>query len=398
VPPEAAFAGFEKLSKEKNPNTLLTANRTRAIDCLADWALSPPEQGTPFCAVLGEVGIGKTTTLMMLARELEDRREVDPTIPAVIFIDLKDCYFEGEPDWETILGEVIKRHWKGEGGRALTPQSHPEIRGRYADKSAEVLNQDFRTATLCLLPDGERDGFRFAHSSLYEYFLALHLAHQLEQRRLDAWDFPLPSDETLEFFGQLLAEGEKVDAATIIEQWTHLLECETASPAARRTAFRAWLLARENTWPEPMPRRAQLHGLDLERWQIGSGDGPLLDLREASLVGACLDHAVLRRVLLDGADALGASARLAEFDQVSLVRSRWEGAQLVGGNWRDCDATGLLAESANWHDCNVVKYDFTLAALPADWSCEAALPLPDLPKHFNLVLRHGHIAAVMEVS
>jgi hypothetical protein len=33
-----------------------------------------------------------------------------------------------------------------------------------------VLNQDFRAATFCLRPDDEKDGFRFAHTSLYEYF------------------------------------------------------------------------------------------------------------------------------------------------------------------------------------------------------------------------------------
>lgn len=617
VYPEAAFSGLEGLAKEKDPNTLLTANRTKAIDYLADWAISAPEVGSPFCAVLGEVGIGKTTTLMMLARELESRREKDASVPAVIFIDLKDYYFEGEPDLEAILTEVIRRHWKGSGGRALTPQAiieavqkrgaliifdglderiiplpeakrnafirelwrvlpplsqksefgarrgrlviscrshyfptitslssaftgegregireedyiacvilpfsdeqirsylegmfgsdrvdeaisviqsvhnlseaaqrpmlleliapelenlerrkkngeavygvtlyrmfaerwmerdtgkhqftpehkllmmealaghlctinqrtlpwkkvatwldgflqaHPEIRGRYADKSASVLNQDFRTATLCLRPDGERDGFRFAHTSLYEYFLALRLARQLEENCGNAWDFPLPSDETLDFFGQLLAEGEQFDAKVVLDRWTALLENSEATTSSRRVAFRAWLKSREKGWPEPAPTKAQLARLDLERWRIGSEEGAPLDLRGASLMGACLDCAVVKSVLLDDANATGVSVRLAEFDRVSLRRTIWDNADVTGATWRDCDAEGFIGDSAVWHDCDIINSNLALATLPNEWSHEAASRLVQLPEKLKLISRLGHGIWVSSVA
>jgi hypothetical protein len=90
---------------------------------------------------------------------------------------------------------------------------HAEIRERYQDKPAEVLNQDFREATFCLRPDDEKDGFRFAHTSLYEYFLALHLVRALEENHIEHWNLPLPSDETLDFAGQLLAEDDIFDSA-----------------------------------------------------------------------------------------------------------------------------------------------------------------------------------------
>ncbi|MBK1884404.1 TIR domain-containing protein, partial [Luteolibacter pohnpeiensis] len=618
IEPEASTTGLDRWEKDAS---LATANRTLAVDYLADWATS--EDGTAFCAVLGELGIGKTTTLMMLAREMQRRRATDPTVPPVIFIDLKD-YEIGERDGlEEILACVIRRHWKGLAGRNLTPEvvlkcvrekgallifdglderiiplpqakreafirelwralpplaqkprpgirpgrliiscrshyfpsitalssaftgemregireksytaciilpfcdeqirqylrgvlcdesdsesvceekvknaitlinsihnlsepatrpfllsliapelaeleslradgctvlgvtlyglfvdkwlardagkhqftpdhkiimmqalaahlqsqnqkmlswtriskwldsflaAHPAIRDRYMDKPAEVLNQDFRAATMVLRPDSEKDGFRFAHSSLGEYFLALHLALALEQGDHTAWDLPMASDETFDFLGQLLAAGEKVETLLALVGWSALLDDPAAPAQARRAAFRAWLVAHRKGWPQPSPVAARLDGLDLENWEIGLEAVPQLDLRGACLEKACLDHAVLRRVLLTGARADGASARLAEFHEVTLSESSWEGADFSGGTWRGCDAVGLQSVTACWHDCDVVGCNLSNAALPDDWSSEAAtnsLPFakridkPSLP----VILRQGH--------
>ena len=610
VPPDAASGSFSQL--EEN-TALLTQNRTLAVDFLADWASS--DDGSPFCAVLGEVGIGKTTTLMLLAQEMERRRQVDPSVPAVIFIDLKDYYFEGDPGLEDILNEVIRRHWKGTGGRAVTPQMivqavqergaliifdglderiiplpqqrrdgfirqlwsvlpprsqkptpgkrpgrmiiscrshyfptvtalssaftgegregvrardylacvilpfcerqvreylsgmlgpdrvddaiaviksvhnltdlstrpfllsliapelarleqmkkegrtvlgvtlyslfaekwlrrdeykhqftpehkllmmeelaahlcsinqktlpwnkvakwldtflnrHPEIQQRYQDKPAEVLNQDFRAATFCLRPDSEKDGFRFAHTSLYEYFLALHLVKALEESRLAAWDLPLPSNETLAFAAQMLMEGSHIETSKALAAWTTLLENSAAPGQARRAAFKMWLMAHHQNWPVPSPTRPQLQGLDLEGWKIGNPVGSPLDLRGASLVETCLDHAILNNVLLAKADATGAAAGRAELVQVSLEHSIWERANLCGGTWRDCDGRGLQAASANWHDCDVVRCNLSEAALPDDWTANATTMIGDQVS--RLALRQGHSQSVSSVA
>ncbi len=610
VPPDAAPGSFSQMEKDV---ALLTQNRTLAVDFLADWASS--EDGSPFCAVLGEVGIGKTTTLMLLAREMDQRRQKNPTIPAVIFIDLKDYYFEGDPGLEDILREVISRHWKGTGGREVTPQMviravqergaliifdglderiiplpqqrrdgfirqlwsvlpprspkptpekrpgrmiiscrshyfptvtalssaftgegregvrtkdylacvilpfceqqvrtylgmmlgpdrvddaiaviqsvhnltdlstrpfllsliapelarleqmkkegrtvlgvtlyglfvekwlrrdeykhqftpehkllmmeelashlcrtnqkklpwskvsqwldgflnrHPEVRDRYKDKPAEVLNQDFRAATFCLRPDSEKDGFRFAHTSLYEYFLALHLIRALEENRLPAWDLPMPSDETLDFSAQMLTEGEQVETSKAVANWTKLLEDPSAPTQARRAAFKMWLTAHDHNWPVPSPTHPQLQGLDLEGWKIGCKDGPLLDLRGASLVGTCLDRSEISRVLLTKADATRASARRADFETAVLADSIWEHADLCGGTWRNCDAQNVKAGTANWHDCDVIQCNLQEATLPQNWTSEAAILLSQ--SEFKLVLPQGHSQSVSSVA
>ncbi|MBL9154046.1 MAG: TIR domain-containing protein [Verrucomicrobiales bacterium] len=603
VDPHGANVSLQNWEKDASQ---LEQNRTKAVDFLADWAIKP--EGTPFCAVLGETGIGKTTTLMLLAEELERRREQDATVPAVIFIDLKDYYFENDPVLEDILRVVISRHWKGDAGRAITPEmiiravrergaliifdglderiiplpqgrrdafirqlwsvlpplsqkpkpgtrpgrliiscrshyfptitalssaftgedregirqqdytacvilpfndaqvraylgkmlgeerveeavgvirsvhnltdlstrpfllsliapelnaleqmkaagrtvlgvtlyglfvekwlrrdeykhqftpehklqmmealaahlcrinqktlpwakvskwldsflaAHPEIRDRYQDKPAEVLNQDFRAATFCLRPDGEKDGFRFAHTSLYEYFLALHLVRAWEEDRPADWDLPLPSDETLDFAGQLLAEGEKIDPAAAVAQWTRWLDDGSLPANTRRNAFRAWIVARCAGWPQPSPVRAALQNLDLEGWVIGTPEGPRFDLRHADLSGSRLDHADIHCALLTGAHATGLSARLAELHGVDLVGADFEGADLCGGTWRGCDLRGLRATTAVWHDCDVIASDLAGAALPADWSHEAA-SVQVISDEWQLSLRQGH--------
>ena len=46
----------------------LTGERRDAVAFLKQWALDP--NGQPYCALLGEYGMGKTTTSMAFAREL----------------------------------------------------------------------------------------------------------------------------------------------------------------------------------------------------------------------------------------------------------------------------------------------------------------------------------------
>ena len=50
---------------------------------------------------------------------------------------------------------------------------------RYAGVSPTLLEEDFRTATFVLRPDTSAEHFRFAHTSLQEYFLARYLLRAL---------------------------------------------------------------------------------------------------------------------------------------------------------------------------------------------------------------------------
>jgi hypothetical protein len=67
------------------------------------------------------------------------------------------------------------------------------------------MKEDLRTATF-LVREGD-DRFRFAHTSLQEYFLAGYLRRALVEENPEAWDLPNVSPETLDFLGQWLEEG-----------------------------------------------------------------------------------------------------------------------------------------------------------------------------------------------
>src|SRR6185295_16168236 len=61
---------------------------------------------------------------------------------------------------------------------------HPRLAAHYEGKDRDLLKEDLRTATF-LVREGE-DEFRFAHTSLLEFFLASQLARGLKERRLEA--------------------------------------------------------------------------------------------------------------------------------------------------------------------------------------------------------------------
>ena len=68
--------------------------------------------------------------------------------------------------------------------------AHPGIAAHYQGKDRELLKEDLRTATF-LVRHGE-DRFRFAHTSLQEFFLAGFLYRALRAGRPEDWALPAP--------------------------------------------------------------------------------------------------------------------------------------------------------------------------------------------------------------
>ncbi|HMW18559.1 MAG TPA: NACHT domain-containing protein, partial [Accumulibacter sp.] len=76
----------------------------------------------------------------------------------------------------------------------------PRLRARYQHLHREQLEEDLRTATfLARIDEPAGSGFRFAHSSLQEFFLADRLCAALHGKDPAVWAMPLPSRETLDF-------------------------------------------------------------------------------------------------------------------------------------------------------------------------------------------------------
>ena len=223
----------------------------------------------------------------------------------------------------------------------------PALAAAYANKDRSLLKEDLRTATFVLRPDTEESRFRFAHTSLQEYFLACHLARALKEKADAQWDMPMASLETLDFLGQILA----LEAQTASIQSLERLLGSDCLPAAT-TAFQYWLQAIQHGHPEPQPKHVNLAGANFDEQTLKghSKDRPL-NLRGANLRGVQLNRARVEFVDLSEADLTGLAARQALFLHVDASRAKLVEADVAGLQWR----RGTLQNA----DCNLTELDLT---------------------------------------
>lgn len=228
---------------------------------------------------------------------------------------------------------------------------NPAIASAYANKDRSLLKEDLRTATFVLRPDTEAKHFRFAHTSLQEYFLASHLFRALADKADAEWGMPMVSLETLDFLGQILATNATGVAIASLER----ILGGNCLPAAC-LAFKYWLEAIKHGHPELQPQQVNLAGADLDEWHVKghSKDRPL-NLRGANLSGVQLNRARLEYVDLTGADLRELEARQALFLQVNARRAKFENANVSGLQWRlggfeDSEHTGI-----DWDQCDLIK-------------------------------------------
>ena len=97
------------LSKGTDPTPEIDASRRKdAIEFLTEWI--EDEKAPPYCALLGEYGMGKTTTCKALARELLERRELGEKTPLPIYLGLRNVGESAKRDLtlEEILELILK--------------------------------------------------------------------------------------------------------------------------------------------------------------------------------------------------------------------------------------------------------------------------------------------------
>jgi WD40 repeat protein/DNA polymerase III delta prime subunit len=220
-------------------------------------------------------------------------------------------------------------------------EARPELAAHYRRKEPEQLKEDLRTATF-LVREGD-DRFRFAHTSLQEFFLAGYLRRALVEGRPEAWDLPRVSRETLDFLGQWMEEGDGRDAA--LATLGRLRDSYRAS--ASELAFDYFLLAARKRYPTPTPAGFQLPGADLSEWEISGSDGAPLMLAGMNLRGARLWNSRWRHCNLEGAVFDEADGLRAEFLQCHMAASSWRGAALEATVFRKCELANASFEDAS---------------------------------------------------
>ncbi len=237
-----------------------------------------------------------------------------------------------EEDKRTLVARLAAEFWRAgvgalpiqdiEDSLSLWIKERPALEARYGTPHREQLDQDLRTATFLTRQDeteDEPDGFRFAHTSLQEYFLAEFLLAAARDDRAELWQMRVPSRETLDFLGQMLALERDARALQNMSSWA----------AAPRRAVNELLLAyaervRGADAPAPSLRGLDLSGGDYERRRFAG-----LDLAGAQFRGARLVAAKFERVDLADADFCDAALSLAVFDEVDAQGARFDGCDFT---------------------------------------------------------------------
>ncbi|NCC22586.1 MAG: hypothetical protein EOM26_09000 [Alphaproteobacteria bacterium] len=242
-------------------------------------------------------------------------------------------------------------------------ESEPDLRRRYANLHPDQLEEDLRTATFLARQDetddkGIRSSFRFAHTSLLEYFLADYLLQALSDDAPQSWAMKRPSLETLDFLGQRLAEADDPALIRRLSAW--------------RTAYRPQisellldyaLRAYGQGWPMPDLRGIALPGANLTDYEFRSlPDRSPLDLSRANFTGARLHRARFEGVRLKGAIFHRALIYQCCFLDSEASNTTWTEAQCTAATWKN---TGLLG--AQWAGAHGYRPKFfSSTPIPSD--------------------------------
>jgi WD40 repeat protein len=280
-------------------------------------------------------------------------------------------------------------------------RSRPDFAAHYEGKDREVLKEDLRTATF--LVDIGEDRFRFAHTSLLEYFLAAFLLRALREGRPEAWDMPRPSDETFDFLCEMLA-GERDGTALATMRTMQAVY----RPRVSERLLAYLLRAAPRGYPTIPAGGMRLDGADLRGWSIAgaSASAPFV-LRGANLRGARLAGAEVRHVDLGGADLNGADLTCAEILESGARGACFEDGNLTGTVFRQVDLREARFRGARRYRtqllcCEADGSDLSPAVAPSVFAAlcrpDSLLPptRPDGPARVDVFA--GHAAWVWSVA
>ncbi|WP_437680875.1 pentapeptide repeat-containing protein [Sorangium sp. So ce131] len=250
------------------------------------------------------------------------------------------------------------------------------------------------------------DGYRFAHKSFLEYFLARALVATLAERPLEALRTKPITQEVAAFVGEILrTRGEPRRAAAVRAVQSFLEMDRQLADSTREPAENALrLLLGLGRWAEDaagwIPDGADLHGVQLpgedlrgavlRNTNLGDANLAGADLSGANLSGAALSGATLSGAKLDGTILRGAAAHRADFTQAeakgaALGHADLTGAVLRQSTWTGCHWKGAKAEGADLSACVIVGKGAPL---------ERAQPIAAAPPLVHPELVSGHTGTI----
>ncbi|GAB3256984.1 NACHT domain-containing protein [Kineosporia babensis] len=272
----------------------------------------------------------------------------------------------------------------------------PDLRVHYAQPLPDLWKEDLRTATFLVRSDD--DTFRFAHTSLREFFLARYLRSALggpgsPQDRALAWDLPVPSAETLDFLGQMMAglpDAERSD---------HHLNSLTAIARSGRAGAAclalAYAMQAQGTLPSPDLSGADFTDAQLKGWKIRSKGGERMDLRGAKFTDADLSDVTFTDLELTGAHFSRADLTRAGFHTCNLDAADFDQSSFVGTVLRRCSVAGIRWEQVHAYRAQDL---FCTPPVPTQFEGWRRAPAASGSPTSGLQLLTGHISAVTAVA
>ena len=210
----------------------------------------------------------------------------------------------------------------------------------------DILQQDLRNASFLVRHDD--DSFRFAHTSIMEFFLARALYRALLENQFQHWAVLPPSVETLDFLAELIIRDQTElclsNMANLRQQYQ-----SSASEVLLQYVLRAY----QKDYPGAVFTQFDLKGAKLKNLQIKAiADKPLnwmranfsqTDLSDTKFIGinfsqSCFEESKLDRSLFDDcclnnvngkkASLIGTifhhcTAKQADFFNAQLYRTQW---------------------------------------------------------------------------
>uniref|UniRef100_UPI00158EDCD3 NACHT and WD40 repeat domain-containing protein n=1 Tax=Schaalia sp. Marseille-Q2122 TaxID=2736604 RepID=UPI00158EDCD3 len=116
--PEGNYDAEHRLTKNPTEGTRegYTPRHVQAVPTLLEWSKNRAESSPRFAALLGNVGMGKSTALKQLTLQLLDAREQDASLPLPVLFDLRELNGRSVDDMgpSELLDALMKRtHVRG---------------------------------------------------------------------------------------------------------------------------------------------------------------------------------------------------------------------------------------------------------------------------------------------
>ena len=150
-------AHAEQLQTEANSNDVgykgaFVKKIDNVVESLVTWACKADGDGLTFCALLGDSGIGKTTTSILLTRKLLELRKSDRQLPLPIYFDLRDLSPNKLTDFglRTVLAHLLS-------ASTASPVKVDDLLDTICSENTLVIFDGLDEVLVHLLPnDGQR--------------------------------------------------------------------------------------------------------------------------------------------------------------------------------------------------------------------------------------------------